>query len=120
MEAPSAVEIALVRTVFDELVEAWVRWGRPAPASVSRARAILDRAMSSAMSSERQEGGSGEAEFDSESDSGFDSVNIGSREAAELLKVNRRTVQRRAEALGGQRVSGSWVFDRDEIGAERG
>jgi hypothetical protein len=70
---------------------------------------ILDRALTCWMSLERQEFGSD----DEESSSG----NIGSGEVAELLGVTRRTVQRNAEGLGGQRISGSWVFDRDDIGA---
>jgi hypothetical protein len=95
--------------VFDGLAEALVRFGRPMPGTVARARGILDRALSSAMSLERQE-----IEPDgAESDSG----NIGSDEVAELLGVTRRTAQRNAEALGGQRVSGSWVFRRSDIGA---
>jgi hypothetical protein len=105
-----AEDLAYVRTVFDGLAEALVRFGRPTPPTVARARGILDRALSSAMSLERQEIGSDGAE----SSSG----NIGSSEVAELLGVTPRTVQRRAEALGGQRVSGSWVFNRDEIGAD--
>lgn len=105
----SVEDLAFARTVFDGLVEEFVRWGRPLPLSVSRARRILDRALSSVMSLERQEI---EAEG-GQSNSG----NIGSSEAAELLGVTRRTVQRNAELLGGQRVSGSWVFDVNDIGA---
>jgi hypothetical protein len=105
----SAEDIAYVRAVFDGLVDSWVRWGRPEPPSVSRARGILDRALTCAMSLERQEFGSDDAE----SDSG----NIGSSEVAELLGVTRRTVQRNAESLGARQVSGAWVFNRDELGA---
>jgi hypothetical protein len=65
--------------------------------------------MTSAMSLQRQEIGAD----DEESDSG----DIGSAEAARLLGVTRRTIQRNAECLGGQRISGAWVFDRDELGA---
>ncbi|MFZ0906389.1 MAG: hypothetical protein WAN71_21465, partial [Mycobacterium sp.] len=50
----SAEDLAYVRAVFDGLVDAWVRWGRPEPASVSRARGILDRTLTSAMSLQRQ------------------------------------------------------------------
>ena len=107
MEAPSAEDFAYTRTVFDGLVDAWVRFGRPMPPSVSRARGILDRALSSAMSLERQEFGSDDAE----SDSG----NIGSHEVAKLLGVTRRTVQRNAESLGARQVSGAWVFDRNDL-----
>ena len=109
MSDPSPEELAYVRTVFDGLVDSWVRWGRPEPPSVSRARGILDRTMTSAMSLQRREIGAD----DEESDSG----NIGSAEAAQLLGVTRRTIQRNAECLGGQRISGAWVFDRDELGA---
>ena len=105
----SAEDVAYVRAVFDGLVDAWVRWGRPAPPSVGRARGILNRVLSSAMSLERQGFGSDDAESDSE--------NIGSGEVAELLGVTRRTVQRRAESLGARQVSGAWVFDRNDIGA---
>jgi hypothetical protein len=108
----SAEDIAYVRTVFDGLADFWVRFGRPLPASVSRARGILDRTLTTltcSMSLQRQEIGSDEEESSSE--------NIGSHEVAELLGVTRRTVQRNAESLGGQRVSGAWVFDRDDIGA---
>jgi hypothetical protein len=105
----SAEDIALVRAVFDGLVDSWVRFGRPVPASVTRARGILDRTLTCAMSLERQGFGSDDAE----SDSG----NIGSDEVAELLGVTRRTVQRNAESLGARQVSGAWVFDRNEIGA---
>jgi hypothetical protein len=105
----SAEELAYVRTVFDGLAEALVRFGRPMPATVVRARGILDRALTCWMSLERQEIGPDDEESDSE--------NIGSSEVAGLLGVTRRTVQRNAESLGGQRVSGSWVFDKNELGA---
>jgi len=108
----SAEDIAYVKAVFDGLVDAWVRWGRPEPASVSRARGILDRTLTtltSQMSLQRQGIGS-----DSEESS---SGTIGTDEAAELLGVTRRTVQRNAEALGGQRVSGAWVFNGSDLGA---
>ena len=108
----SAEDIAYVKAVFDGLVDAWVRWGRPEPASVSRARGILDRTLttlSSAMSLQRQGSRSDEEECDSGT--------IGSCEVAELLGVTRRTVQRNAESLGARQVSGAWVFDRDDIGA---
>jgi hypothetical protein len=104
-----AEDLAYVRTVFDGLVEALVRFGRPLPPSVLRARAILDRTLTCAMSLGRLAFGPDEEESSSE--------NIGSHEVAELLGVTRRTVQRNAEGLGGQRISGSWVFDRDDIGA---
>jgi len=104
-----AEDFAYVRTVFDELANALVRFGRPMPRSVVRAREILDRALTSAMSLQRRGIGSEEQEYDSS--------NIGTDEAAELLKVTRRTVQRNAEALGGRQVSGAWVFDREAIGA---
>jgi hypothetical protein len=108
-DSVSAEDLVFARTVFDGLVDQFVRWGRPLPASVSRARGILDRALSCAMSLERQvigvDGGQ------------LNSGNIGSDEVAELLGVTRRTVQRKAESLGGQLVSGSWVFDKDDIGA---
>ena len=106
-EFPSlAADLVYVQTVFDGLVEALVRFGRPMPRTVARARGILQRAVTS-MSLQRQ----GFEDDDSE----LESNNIGSDEVAELLGVTRRTVQRNAEALGGQRVSGSWVFDPDEI-----
>jgi hypothetical protein len=105
----SAEDLAYARTVFDGLAEAWVRFSRPMPASVGRARSILDKALACVMSLERQGFGADDEESDSE--------NIGSHEVASLLGVTRRTVQRNAETLGGQRVSGSWVFDRNDIGA---
>jgi hypothetical protein len=111
----SPEDIAYVKAVFDGLIDSWVRFGRPLPASVVRARGILDRTLTtltSAMSLQRQEIHEDEAE----SDSG----NIGSSEVAELLGVTRRTVQRNAESLGARRVSGSWVFDRDDIGLDDG
>jgi hypothetical protein len=100
-------DLAYVRTVFDGLTEALVRFVPTMPRTVPRAREILDSALNWAMSLERQEFESDEEE----SNSG----NIGSREVAELLKVTPRTVQRNAEDLGGQRVSGSWVFNKDEV-----
>jgi hypothetical protein len=104
-----AEDLAYVKAVFDGVVAEWVRWGRPTPPTVVRARGILDRALTCVMSLERQEIHADGAE----SDSG----NIGTDEAAELLGVTRRTIQRNAELLGGQRISGAWVFDRDELGA---
>jgi hypothetical protein len=104
-----AEDLAYVRTVFDGLAEALVRFGRPMPATVARARGILDRALSSAMSLERQE-----IEPDTEESR---AENVGTDKVAELLGVTRRTVQRNAESLGGQRVSGAWVFPRTELGA---
>jgi hypothetical protein len=106
----SAEDLAYCRAVFDGLAGALVRFGRPMPPTVGRARGILDRALTWAMSLERQEI---EAD-DADSDSG----NIGSGEVAELFGVTRRTVQRNAESLGGQRVSRSWVFDKNELGAD--
>lgn len=73
-----------------------------------RARGILDKAVNCAMSLERQA-----FEADGEESK---PENIGSREAAALLGVSSRTVERNAEARGGRQVSGIWVFDRDEIG----
>lgn len=107
MDHPSAEDVAYVRTVLDGLTEAVVRFGRPLPPSVVRARRILDKALS--MSLERQAIEQDEAESESE--------NIRSDEVAELLGVTRRTVQRNAESLGGHRVSRSWVFNKDELGA---
>jgi hypothetical protein len=104
-----AEDLAYVRTVFDGLAEALVRFGRPMPRTVARAREILDKALTCAMSLERQ----AIEPDEEESNSG----NIGSSEVAELLGVTARTVQRKAESLGGQRVSGSWVFDKNDIGA---
>jgi hypothetical protein len=106
----SAEDLAYVRTVFDGLAETFVRWGRPAPPTVARARAILDRALACAMSLERHN-------IESDGEESSSENNIGSSEVAELLGVTRRTVQRNAESLGGQRVSRSWVFDRNDIGA---
>jgi hypothetical protein len=106
----SAEDLAYCRAVFDGLAEALVRFGRPMPATVGRARGILDRALSSAMSLERQGIHTDRAESDSE--------NIGSAEAAKLLGVTRRSVQRNGKSLGGRQVSGAWVFDRNDIGAD--
>ena len=105
----SPEELAYVRTVFDGFVEEFVRWGRSAPRSVERAREILSRALTCSTSLQRQE-----FEPDKEESS---SENIGSSEVAAALGVTRRSVQRNAESLGGQRVSGAWVFNRDDIGA---
>jgi transcriptional regulator with GAF, ATPase, and Fis domain len=104
----SPEEIALVSTVLDELLAAWVRFGRPAPAAAVRAQGLLLRALTSAVSQSRQSERAGLRELSEEN-------TIGAREAAELLGCNRRTVQRRAEALGGQRIAGRFVFDRNDI-----
>ena len=87
-----------------------MRFGRPMPPTVSRARAVLARTLSSAMSLERQE-------IESDDEQSIPEHIIGSDEVAKALGVTPRTVQRNAEALGGRRISGAWVFDRDEIGA---
>jgi HTH domain len=108
-EIPALAEdLAYVRTVFLGLVEAWVRCGNPMPRTAARARAILDKTLTSAMSLQRQE-----IEPDVEESN---TANIGSDELAEQLGVTRRTVQRRAESLGGQQISGAWVFDKERIG----
>jgi hypothetical protein len=110
-ESPSlAEEFAYLSAVFDGLVEAVVRFGRPMPRSVGRARGILDRALNSAVSLERQGSRAGVEQSYSE--------NIGCDEVAKLLGVTPRTVQRNAEELGGRQVSGAWVFDREAIGAD--
>jgi hypothetical protein len=44
---------------------------------------------------------------------------IGCRETAEILKLSKRQVQRIASDLGGQLISGRYVFDRDTVHAER-
>ena len=108
-ELPSLAEdLMYVKTVFDELAAAWVRSGRPMPPAVSRARGILDSALTCSMSLERQD-----IEPDAAESS---SASIGSDEVAELLGVTPRTVQRRAESLGGKRISGAWVFEKSDIG----
>jgi hypothetical protein len=107
---PTPEDLAYVQAVFDGLAEALVRFGRPMPATVSRARGILERALTWSMSLQRQ--GIGRDAADS------DSGNIGSHEVAKMLGVTRRTVQRNAESLGGRRVSGSWVFDPNDLGVD--
>lgn len=42
---------------------------------------------------------------------------IGTGHAAELLGVDHRTIQRRAQELGGRKVNGRWLFPRAEIAA---
>jgi hypothetical protein len=102
-----AEDLAFVRVVLDGLAERLVRFGPSLPPAVARAQRILDRALTSAMSLQRQGFEPDDEELNPE--------NIGSSEVAELLGVTRRTVQRNAEELGGQRVSGSWVFDRSHV-----
>jgi hypothetical protein len=108
----SVEEVAHVVAVFDGLVADWMRFGRPMPKTVKQARVILDRALTCAMSLQRQEFGADSGELNQE--------HIGTDEVAELLGVTRRTVQRRAEDLGGQRISGNWMFRKDDIGANHG
>ena len=74
----AAEDLAYVRVVFDGLVNELVRWQRPMPRSVARARAILDRALSCAMSLERKQIGPDDEELSSENI-------IGTDEAAKLL-----------------------------------
>jgi hypothetical protein len=40
---------------------------------------------------------------------------IGSKEAGEILGWARRSVQRHAAALGGERVGHAWLFDRTTV-----
>src|ERR1700729_1674581 len=108
--SPLAEDLAFVKFVFDELAKKVC--GYAVPRSVVRARGILDRALTCSMSLQRQDFGSDEEESDSE--------NIGSTEAAKLLGVTRRTVQRNAESLGGRQVSGAWVFNGNELGDASG
>jgi hypothetical protein len=105
-----AKEIAYVQTVLDALAEALVRFGRPMPPTVIRARGILDRALTCAVSPRGQDLGDDAAE------SLQDNL-IGSREAAKLLGCTRRTIARNGAALGGRRVSGTgdWVFNKTSI-----
>jgi hypothetical protein len=109
VQGPSAEEVAYVSAVFNALADALVRFGRPMPATVARARQIFDSALTFAMSLERHNIGSDSAELDEE--------NIGSDEVAKILGVTRRTVQRNAEVLGARRVSGAYVFNRNDLGA---
>jgi hypothetical protein len=112
MEGPSAEDVAYLKAVFDGLVDAWVRWGRPEPASVSRARGILDRALTTltcALSADGQGSDCRGEELESSEDV------IGTAELAELYGVTRRTAQRRAEAMGAQRVSGAYVLRKDDL-----
>jgi hypothetical protein len=106
-------DIAYVRAVLDGLTEAVVRFGRPMPPSVTRARGILDRAMTLAMTCALSADGRGSDCGDGELESAENM--IGTAELARMLSVTPRTARRRAEALGGQRISGAWVFDRDDI-----
>ncbi|WP_039796368.1 hypothetical protein [Nocardia araoensis] len=40
---------------------------------------------------------------------------IGAREAARILHCGERLVRTRAQELGGRRISGRWVFDREKV-----
>jgi hypothetical protein len=104
---PTPDEIEYARTVFDALTDVLVRSGRPIPPTVKRAREILARTYVFVASLQRQHTEEG-------CDAG--SENVGTDEVAELLGVTRRTVQRNAESLGGQRISGVWTFPRTELG----
>lgn len=44
---------------------------------------------------------------------------IGVRETAEILKLSKRQVQRIASDLGGQLISGRWIFNRDTVTEHR-
>jgi hypothetical protein len=103
----SAEDIAYARAVFDGLVDAWVRSGRPLPRTVPKARLILDKALT--VSLQRHQGDCGSGELESSENA------IGTAEIAELYGVTRRTAQRRAEAMGAQRVSGAYVFRKDDL-----
>jgi len=108
-EQVSAEDLAFCAAVLDGLTQEWVRFGRPLPRTVPQAREILDRALKCAMSLERQQIQPMEEDL---------SENIiGSSEVAELLGVSRRTAQRRGKELGVPQISGSFVFDRNELGA---
>jgi len=104
----SAEDFSYVQGIFDRLAAEWVRFGRPMPESVRRARGILDRAITCALSQSRQPDRGEVGEL-------FEDNMIGTGEAAKLLGCDRKTVQRRAESLGGQLVAGRYVFDRNEL-----
>jgi len=106
----TAEDIAYARAVFDGLVKEFVRFRGPMPPTVSRARSILDRALTCWISLERHDIGPDGEESVSE--------NIGSHDVAKMLGVTRRTVQRNAESLGGKLISGSWVFDPNNVGVD--
>ena len=99
----SAAEgLSFAATVFDALMDAWVRSGRPLPRTVPKARGFLEDAITSAISLERKQSGVAEEELSS--------GNLGSDELARIHGVSRRTIHMNAEAYGGRKVSGAWVF----------
>jgi hypothetical protein len=103
-ESDVGERISYISYVFDSLVGDFVRHGRPMPAAVKRAKRYLDEFERTAMALERQP--ETPAEYDG-------SESIGTDEKAALEGVSRRTIQRNAEQLGGERVNGTWVFRGD-------
>lgn len=103
----AAEELAFARIVLGDLAKERGVYC-PLPPSVPRACRYVDKAVALLLSLERQANGADTTELYS--------VGIGTQEVAEILQVTPRTAQRKAKALGATKVSGTWIFDRSEIG----
>jgi hypothetical protein len=107
----SAEQVVLTFRVVDDLATALMRLGRPLSPAVRDVRRILAAAV---LAQSRP----GIRQFVSDSSELNENL-IGAVEAAALLNMSVRSVQRHAEALGGRLVGRKFVFDRDVI-LERG
>jgi hypothetical protein len=96
-------DLAFVAVVLEGLAAEWVRFNRPLPVSVSRARRLLAEAMARARHLDSQGCQDDTREY------------IGTRELAELQGTSLRSAQRRAEALGGKLIGGRYVLEVDTL-----
>ncbi len=105
----SGPEIRAAYYVASEVIRSRQRNGQPIPAWMRRHFNQLDTAVrvSRPRHDEREIGGREEQSRHANA--------IGAREAAEILKLSPRQVQRRASELGGQMVCGRLLFMRDTV-----
>jgi hypothetical protein len=91
-----------------EVIRSRQRSGQPIPPWLKQHHALLDAAIRDDESRTRQRGAEN-------GDQGRQSELIGTRQAAELLHLSSREVQRSAADLGGRLVGHGWVFSRDAV-----
>ena len=107
--ARDRAEVRAVLHAVDEYRRACGRSGRPIPPPLTALHSRLEMAYRTNTVESPTRHGGGVEMTDLEHDW------IGTGAAAELLGVEHRTVQRRAQQLGGRKVNGRWLFHRKEI-----
>lgn len=101
---------------YEQLCAQAVKTGGRVSDQVVEIHRVLNLAMAEVRRVESDTGHDDSARFGVDGSFGGEDL-IGSREAAEVLLVSKRQVQRLAPNLGGRLAGGRWVFDRAAVEA---